>query len=263
MKKLIIGHISDTHNKHKQIKWPVPLETIDVLVHSGDISGIGLKSEVENFFKWFTALPVKHKILVAGNHDKSFDPLTNREYLEEGMLQLGVNWPMWLVRCIEEFNNASPGKNFYLENESIEIEGVKFWGSPVTPEFGYGWAFNSPRGSSIREFWKEIPLDTDVVITHGPPIFHNDLSENSQQYVGCVDLREIIKRVKPLLSLHGHIHEGYGYSYDADTHYFNGSICTLKGYEPTNLPWIIDTDFVEGKITILNDTDKGKEDKAD
>ena len=42
-----ITHISDTHNKHNQLNGK--LVGGDVLIHSGDISSLGGKREVEAF----------------------------------------------------------------------------------------------------------------------------------------------------------------------------------------------------------------------
>jgi hypothetical protein len=43
-KKLVL--LSDTHNKHNVIEVP----SGNILVHSGDFSGMGKKSEVKSFF---------------------------------------------------------------------------------------------------------------------------------------------------------------------------------------------------------------------
>ena len=37
------------------------------------------------------------------------------------------------------------------------------------PEFG-AWAYNLDRGPPLQKVWEKIPDDTDVLITHGPPI---------------------------------------------------------------------------------------------
>lgn len=248
MKKLILGHVSDLHNRHKQVSLP---KKLDVIICSGDISGRGRESEVESFFKWWKNLPYQYKILVAGNHDLCFDPMTNG-------IGAGIKvYPDWLKDEIKSYEEVYG--HYYLENNEVIIEGVKFWGSPVTPTFGHGWAFNKNRGDDIKEVWKNIPMDTDVVITHGPVNCHVDYVPSNNYYAGCDDLRNRIKAVKPLLHLSGHIHEGYGYSYDQDTNYFNGSICNLS-YEAVNAPWIIEADFDEHEIKILNYESKSEED---
>lgn len=93
------------------------------------------------------------------------------------------------------------------------------------PEF-CDWAFNLPRGDKCLEKWKAIPTDTDILITHGPPIGHGDLCMTRER-AGCVDLlHEIQTRIKPKYHVFGHIHEGeptvsLGYNgaqFDVQTH---------------------------------------------
>tara|TARA_Y100000296_G_C5174834_1_gene259491 strand:- start:2061 stop:2591 length:531 start_codon:yes stop_codon:yes gene_type:complete len=58
----------------------------------------------------------------------------------------------------------------YLNDSSITIDGIKFWGSPIQPWF-HDWAFNRKRGNEIRKHWELIPTNTDVLLTHGPPFW--------------------------------------------------------------------------------------------
>jgi 3',5'-cyclic AMP phosphodiesterase CpdA len=65
-----ITHISDTHNKHNQLNGLLPGG--DLLIHSGDISSLGRKSEVERFVKWFNDIDnYTNKVFIAGNHDSA------------------------------------------------------------------------------------------------------------------------------------------------------------------------------------------------
>ena len=102
------------------------------------------------------------------------------------------------------------GKNrYYLEDQSLEIEGLNFYGSPWQPDF-CNWAFNLPRGQPLADKWAMIPDNTDVLITHGPPHMILDQLENGER-VGDEDLQqEVTRRVKPGLHVFGHIHSGYG-----------------------------------------------------
>lgn len=53
-----------------------------------------------------------------------------------------------------------------------------------------------------------IPEDTDILITHGPPIGHGDLCRSGLR-AGCVELLSTVQnRVKPEYHVFGHIHEG-------------------------------------------------------
>lgn len=60
--------VSDTHNKLSKIKIPDG----DMIIHAGDVSSKGDYYDVLKFVKEFSALPHKHKIFIAGNHDFIF-----------------------------------------------------------------------------------------------------------------------------------------------------------------------------------------------
>jgi hypothetical protein len=70
--------ISDTHDHHfcEQQGHRHPAPTIpegDVLIHAGDFTSTGKEHEVAQFNAWLGSLPHKHKIVIAGNHDLTFD----------------------------------------------------------------------------------------------------------------------------------------------------------------------------------------------
>lgn len=111
--------------------------------------------------------------------------------------------------------------------------------TPWQPEF-CNWAFNLPRGDALLKQWRHIPTDTDVLITHTPPMGHGDLV--GYQNVGCADLlREVEDRIRPKLHVFGHVHEGYGRSASPDgaITYFNASACT-HNYDPVNAPFVFE-----------------------
>ena len=80
-------------------------------------------------------------------------------------------------------------------------------GSPWQPEFG-GWAYNLERGQECLDKRNMIPEDTDVLITHSPPLGFGDLTISGVR-AGCVDLlHSVQQRIKPKYHVYGHIHEG-------------------------------------------------------
>jgi Icc-related predicted phosphoesterase len=232
MKTFTITAISDTHNHHKKISKLLPGG--DILIHSGDFTSIGRKHEVENFIDWFGKQPYLYKVFIAGNHDLVFD----REilYREKSAYFEGLSFdtplsngkPDWLKKLLSEL----PDGTFYLENTNVVIDGIKIWGSPYTPSFGVGWAFNLPRGYPLNQLWKEIPEDTDILVTHTPIYGHNDRTLNTNTNAGCSDLYFRLMNINPCLHIHGHIHEGYGATImkkaDSNIETINASICTLS-----------------------------------
>jgi Icc-related predicted phosphoesterase len=233
--------ISDTHNKHRELELP----DADLLIHAGDFSGIGRRYEVEDVFLWFKEIAPKFKygvVFIAGNHDRSFDVnFGELEYfLDEEVEKSRKNKPFWLKQILEEIEQDTLSIK-YLENDWVIVDDVVIWGSPITPWFhGDRWAFNKHRGPDIREVWKGIPDGTHVVVTHGPPSFKGDFIPSTEEYVGCDDLRdELDYRVKPLLHVYGHIHEGYGVYGDGNNLYANASSCN-EYYEIVNKPLLFE-----------------------
>jgi predicted MPP superfamily phosphohydrolase len=230
----------------------------DILIHSGDISSLGRKREVESFIKWFNGIDnYTHKIFIAGNHDMSFDSeklMQNKiDYFDgkrsvwdtEGNEHIPAEGkPDWLIELL---TNGLNDNVYYLENSDITIDGLKIWGSPITPSFGYGWAFNKDRGYDINEVWNGIPLDTDIVITHGPIHSYCDRTQYGGLNVGCEQLYLRLNEVNPKLHFSGHIHEAYGYRNTGWGYAFNGCNCDLS-YEVNNYPLTFDYDFEKNDI---------------
>lgn len=204
--------ISDTHLVHDQTRIEVP--DGDILIHSGDATFRGSEWEVAKFNTWFSALPHKHKIFVAGNHDWLFqtDPAVAQKLLSPSIT--------------------------YLEDSMVEVEGIKIWGAPWQPWF-YDWAFNLQRGAEIKAKWDLIPEGIDVVVTHGPPKGYGDQVPSGER-VGCEDLLDALKRVKAKLHVCGHIHLGHGlYKTPEGTIVANSSICDER-YKGVNAPHVVD-----------------------
>ena len=249
MKKRIT-HISDTHNKHNQLNGLLPGG--DLLIHSGDISSLGRKSEVERFVKWFNDIDnYTNKVFIAGNHDMTFDreillrdKLAHFEGRTEYDTECAEGKPEWLNELLAV--ELNPGV-WYLENSDVIIDGLKIWGSPITPSFGYGWAFNKDRGYNINEVWNTIPMDTNIVITHGPIYGYCDRTSRGGLNVGCADLYHRLNEVKPQLHFSGHIHEAYGYRHTDWGYAFNGCNCDLS-YLVNNKPMTFEYDFLKRDI---------------
>ena len=217
--------ISDTHNQHSQINLPQG----DVLIHAGDFSGTGTLKQVIEFVKWFSSQPHSHKILIAGNHDITLD-----------LSFYDSNWHRFHKKPVlaKELKDRLLGESFhYLEDGWVEIQGVKFYGSPCQPTF-CDWAFNVDRGLPIQKVWSKIPEDTDVLITHGPPKGVGDTLRCGES-VGCQDLWEAVKRVKPQFHIFGHIHEGYGQYMREGVRFINASSCDFN-YNLSNEPIVFE-----------------------
>lgn len=231
--------ISDTHLMHAQHKVVVP--DGDILIHAGDLTFSGTYMEIQEAGDWLKSMPHKHKVVIAGNHDFLFE----KEYhLAKTALDAG-------------------DKLIYLQDSFQEVAGIKFYGSPWTPRF-YDWAFQLDRNSEeARRKWAAIPVETQILVTHGPPYgtldrvkrrsykvdpLKGEIWDAYYEKTGC---EELAKRVKflPNLQLHvfGHIHQGYGKTKAGSTRfgetiYVNASTCDAT-YLPINPPIVVDIDF--------------------
>lgn len=208
--------ISDTHNCNGEFDVPDG----DLLIHAGDFTNNGSIVEVAAFMRWFGELPHRHKVLIAGNHDRLFErePSLARSMVPDGTI--------------------------YLQDSSAEIEGLKIYGSPWQPRF-FDWAFNLMRGPELAAKWAKIPDDIDILITHGPP--HGILDEVPRQWgienTGCEELRKRVDEIsangKLKLHLFGHIHCGHGVLQRNGTTFINASVCNEE-YEPLQPPLLFE-----------------------
>lgn len=221
--------VSDTHGRWNKLEIP----ECDILISAGDYSFKGESHIVKDFHKWLNKQKAKHIVSVQGNHE------------------------VWVQANFEQAKQialeACPRAHF-LQHDSIEIEDIKIFGSAWTPFF-YDWAWNAHRTLELAQTfsrpyiwdkWKNIPLDTDILITHGPP--HKILDElvdihgyPKGEFVGCENLSIKIKELKKLKHhIFGHIHFWGGQTVCKDgIMYHNASICDEK-YMPINPITIFD-----------------------
>jgi len=187
--------MSDSHCQHRRLPSAVP--DGDVFIHAGDFTCHGRENDIRDFGSWVRALPHRHKIVIAGNHDVALQTSTDSA--------LG-----WLGRGIT-----------YLCDSGVTIDGVRFWGSPWHPRVGE-WAFGLPR-SELRYIWDLIPDDTDVLITHGPPAGILDQT-GDDEHAGCAELLAAVQRVAPRVHVFGHVHEGAGAETVDATRFYNVAV---------------------------------------
>jgi len=167
----------------------------DMLIVAGDSLYYGSPRELDDFDWWLKKLPHKHKIVIAGNHDRILEKKEMEKRLEF---------------CT------------YLKDNSLEIEGIKIYGSPWTPMFN-NWAFML-EPDEIRKKWMMIPDDTDILVTHGPPYGILDRT-NYGQHVGCHSLLPRVLKVKPRYHIFGHIHPAHGVQEERGITFVNAAIC--------------------------------------
>ncbi|KAL2759151.1 hypothetical protein ACRALDRAFT_1062195 [Sodiomyces alcalophilus JCM 7366] len=220
--------ISDTH------KCTPALPRGDVLIHAGDLTNQGSPSELSRAIQWLEKADFEAKIVVAGNHDLALD----RNLHADNSPHLRTNRPSDLSEdnCISLLT-SSPSIT-YLVHAAAQIRltspkgprtTFKVFASPYSPRNARhgifsAFTYSAPASSDLPpaaqprpqdgeeglpRLWDDIPLDTDVVVTHTPPRTHCDRNRDGLP-AGCEALRRAMWRIRPRLAVCGHVHEARG-----------------------------------------------------
>ena len=225
--------ISDTHGFNKDFDKQQFID-VDMVIHAGDATNSSSPAlnhnEMLDFIDWYSYLPVKHKLFIAGNHDVAvfFKHYTRAEIEGKGIV--------------------------YLEHESIEIEGIKIFGSPYTPTYG-NWAFMKKR-EKLQKYWDIIPKNTDILVTHGPPMYMLDLTDEQATgntvNVGCKSLYNWVRHNEPKYHVYGHIHN--------NLNFYNSGTLKVNGINTTfiNASCVTDRNFGAGLTSKGTKIDYGK-----
>ncbi|KAG6905415.1 hypothetical protein DXG01_002849 [Tephrocybe rancida] len=183
--------ISDTHSR----QFDIP--DGDVLLHSGDLTNLGLEEEFKDALEWLYSLPHKIKIIIAGNHDLP---------LHEG----------WYDGAYRRWH-----KQIGKQDRAKIME-----------------CLTGPRAKETGIIYLQ-----GSILTHGPPARILDLTR-SEDFAGCVDLRNNLSRLRPRLHLFGHIHEARGahvHNWDdplPEINVFDDSDSDLGSEGSTNTPQV-------------------------
>lgn len=156
--------ISDTYELHRQLTVPPG----DLLIHAGGFTFYSKRPWMYRHFDlWLGELPHRHKVVIPGNHEYQLEEPGERSVITNATL---------------------------LVDSSVTIEGLRIWGSPVTPS--YGGAFGMSRAPDRRRHWARIPEGLDILIAHGPPFGLLNHSPGSERRDGCPELLEGVLEVQ-------------------------------------------------------------------
>lgn len=220
--------ISDTHELHRELEVPDG----DILIHSGDFTYVGEPDAIKDFVEWLVALPHKHKVFIAGNHEVTLDHTLSEGHIARRFGMVGD------FKALREYVALPREGVHYLLDREVEVDGLRIYGAPWQPSFG-GWGFNRDRGRHISTKWDSIPAGVDVLVTHGPPYGKGDLLDTNER-VGCAALLyQVQERVRPRVHVFGHIHHSYGVYSEEGITYINASSCG-EDYKIRNKPIVYD-----------------------
>ncbi|XP_064368959.1 metallophosphoesterase MPPED2 isoform X2 [Dromaius novaehollandiae] len=116
--------VSDTHSRTDGIQMPYG----DILLHTGDFTELGLPSEVKKFNDWLGNLPYEYKIVIAGNHELTFD----KEFMADLVKQDYYRFPSVSKLKPEDFDNVQSllTNSIYLQDSEVTVKGFRIYGAP-------------------------------------------------------------------------------------------------------------------------------------
>lgn len=206
---------SDLHGHLPDIK------SCDVCIIAGDVCPDYRVNHIEAqrawlegpFSAWLDEIPADLILGIGGNHDFA---------LERSKLGIGHSLP-WT----------------WLKDAGYRYQGLWFWGTPWVPNLSR-WAFHLT-DEMIDEKLLKIPADTDVVISHGPPMGHCDYTvpKFGSVNAGFPGANAMMERVQPDLLICGHIHEGYGWSQHESGGFVLNVAHQTEEYQPINAPVVL------------------------
>lgn len=215
---LSLYHISDLHGTHDSLEIPYDIEVMAITGDATNYRNSTMNmSEYTRFLDWFAAIPVSYKIYVPGNHDSYIYENLNR--CKKEMLSRGIT---------------------LLHQDSIQISDLKIYGDGTTPQYG-DWCFMKKR-ETISKTWENIPEDTDILLTHGPPKGILDLTTDRHRNLeraGCGALGKRILKLNNLkLNCFGHIHNTPNIK--------NTGVLYREGVYYSNASAVVDGEFTKG-----------------
>jgi len=178
--------LSDIHGKWDILDYvrdEIPTEYYDVVTITGDVWEGSLVDGV-NEIKNFQEAIGKPIVMIQGNHD------------------------FWRGSIFDNVDDVH-----LLHNESVEINGVSFYGTPYTVNF-MNWNWMSDEETLYDVWSKNVPDKVDVLLSHGPPHGYCDncnqpvYGNTADSTLGSASLRKVIEEKDIKYVFCGHIHTG-------------------------------------------------------
>lgn len=165
--------------------------------NTGSDLDAGRKYLDTTFRKWLEDQPAKYIVGIAGNHD-------------------------FILEADPEFANTLPW--CYLQDDAVDLEGVKIYGTPRTCSFNGKWAFQSSERDLDKHF-ESIPEGLDILLSHGPAYRQLDEVRDGTYLIhaGSVALYDRVVKAKPNAVVFGHIHGARGIKDVDGVRYYNAT----------------------------------------
>ncbi len=203
-----ILHVSDCHGDLGIFEKACQNDS-DIVVNTGDflpnILYDGTNSGSKNN-------DVRYQIrFLFNNRNRIIKLLNDRPFI---FVQGNHDW-IWLDKLY--YHNL-----YQMNNSSVMLGNHKFYGFPNIPSMKQ-WN-NYTEDEKFVDILKDIPTNTDILVTHAPPKnILDDTSHDQSGHVGIENLHERIKQTNIKLHLFGHVHESNRIISNNDITYSNAS----------------------------------------
>lgn len=182
-----IAMTSDIHRR-KYILNKLKYKKVDLLLVAGDLTNTGTQSELQEILNVINDLDITHKVVVLGNHDGK------NSYNANGNGQKNYHW------CKINYPNIH-----FLNNEIIDIEGLKIYGSPYCQKY---WLWDFEYNKDNQSYLTLPKENVDIIVVHEPPQSELSYDTDYSIQIGNKSLLEYLQqdenRCKLLVG--GHIH---------------------------------------------------------
>ncbi|XP_061466555.1 metallophosphoesterase MPPED2 isoform X3 [Rhineura floridana] len=182
--------ISDTHSRTDGIQMPYG----DILLHTGDFTELGLPSEVKKFNDWLASvlseklhqraggplnrksnignLPYEYKIVIAGNHELTFD----KEFMADLVKQDYYRFPSVSKLKPEDFDNVQSllTNSIYLQDSEVTVKGFRVYGAPWFSRLGSKGAAKSWLCGTVKHSTKASKAQTPCLWWNPRRLWHYD-----------------------------------------------------------------------------------------
>lgn len=162
---------------HGYLPKPEDVPACDVVCICGDIVPLEYQNDdvasiawfCLEFVPWSDKLDCKKVIFIAGNHDKFLEHIMLGPIRDDGSRKCRT--ASEVLKKLLPGNNKGKHKLIYLRDNSVEVEGKVFYGTPWIQDLR-NWAFyNDDIG--LESMFSNIPKKLDVLLTHQPPRIGN------------------------------------------------------------------------------------------
>uniref|UniRef100_A0A8C4N455 Metallophosphoesterase domain containing 1 n=1 Tax=Eptatretus burgeri TaxID=7764 RepID=A0A8C4N455_EPTBU len=158
--------IADTHSRTDGLQMPYG----DVLLHAGDFSELGLPSELRKFNDWLGNLPYEYKVVIAGNHELTFD----KSFMSDLLKQDYYRFPSVTKLKAEDYDDVQAilTNCIYLQDTEVSIKGFRIYGAHLIGRWATTWG-----QYSLYAPWHRVHQCLEFCRSDAPPFFQEKVHQ--------------------------------------------------------------------------------------